>query len=195
MSKKLGAVFAALLCLTAVFSALSMSTGCTGTQKYRTNTSGELKVNAWVESKLAKPGDTINIYANTSYIDGVSVSADIMEYQHNEDGMASLSLENLSGIIYSVYVTTISLTYDSTEEHWVGTYTIPSSAGGVYVADVTATDGTNTVNDNATVHLQKFYDEHLKPVQDNAEAFLYGEFNDTVNDIEKNLTALNDTVN
>ena len=193
VSKKISIVLVALLCL----SMLPWTSIGVGSEAKNVKTAEPLKVDAWIESKLAKPGDTIEIYANTSYTEGVSVSADIMKYEHNEDAISSLSLENLdlSGMIYTTYVSTVSLTYNSTEKHWVGTYTIPSSAGGVYVADVTATDGTNTARDNTTAHLYKFYDKWIKPVQDKAETFIYGEFNDTVNDIKENLIALNDTIN
>ncbi len=190
MDKKISIVLVAMLCLS-MFPWASIGVG---SEAKNVKNAEPLKVDAWVESKLAKPGDTINIYAETSYTNGVSVSADIAEIHLGDfdDTEDWLSIEDW---VEEQYVATISLKYNSAEEHWVGTYIIPSSAGGVYVADVTATDGTNTATDNATVHLQKFYDEHLKPVQDKAETFLYGEFNDTMNDIKENLTALNDTIN
>ncbi|MCG2826577.1 MAG: hypothetical protein L6265_08320 [Thermoplasmatales archaeon] len=196
MDKKISIILVAMLCLS-MFPWASIGVG---SEAKNVENAEPLKVDAWVESKLAKPGDTIEIYAETSYTEGVSVSADIAEihiadFDDTEDWLSVGDFNNTQDYLIEQYVATVSLTYDSTEEHWIGTYIIPSSAGGVYVADVTATDGVNIANDNATAHLYKFYDEHLKPVQDNAETFLYGEFNDTLNDIKENLTALNDTVN
>ena len=193
MDKKISIVLVAMLCI----SMLPWTSIGVGSEAKSVKSAETLRVDAWVESKLAKPGDTIKIYANTSYTEGVSVSADIMGYEHSEDVISSLSLENLdlSGMIYTTYVSTVSLTYDATEKHWFGIYTIPSSAGGVYVADVKATDGVNTANDNATSHLYKFYDEWLKPVQDKAETFLYGEFNDTIYYIKDQIENFRDVVN
>lgn len=186
MSKKLCAVFVVMLCLTAVFPVLSMSTGSAGAQNNRTNNSAELKVNAWVENKIAKSGDLVEVYATTSYNDGVSVSAKIVKY----------NLETLYGITIPLPTTigTISLTYNALGARWEGQYQIPGNLHGLYGTEVTATDGTKSATDSPVGEMMNFYLEHLSPVIQDWETFKQNQLEPTIEYINQSIHNLSTTV-
>ena len=157
----------------------------------------DLEVNAWVPAKYSHPGDTIEIYAETSYNSGVSVEAEI--YHYDLSVLEALNYYQIPDA-ETTLVDTISMEFGEGDLYydnfWIGEFTIPDEAeGGVYGVLVRATDGVETAEDDTHSRLESLMGDHVKPLQDAIIVFRDGDMQATVDSVMDRLGGFNDTLN
>lgn len=156
----------------------------------------DLTVDTWIPAKYLRPGDTMEIYAETSYISGVDVEADVYYYE-------TTALEALN--YYQIpdsepfYVDTVQLEYGEgdlyTDDFWVGEFTIPEDAdGGMYGVSVTASDGQENARDDSHSAIGSLMNDHIRPLQDTMINFRDGDMQQTMDNVMDRLGTFNDTV-
>ena len=157
----------------------------------------ELTVDAWIPAKYSHTGDTIEIYAETSYTSGVTVEAKI--YYYDSSILDALNHYDLPGAGKKT-IDTVTMEYREgrlyEEEYWVGEYTIPDDEeGGIYGVEVVAKDGGKTAVDDSHSRLESLVDDHVDPLKDTIITFRDGDLQDTIDDIVDELKAFNATLN
>ncbi|MFA5772515.1 MAG: carboxypeptidase regulatory-like domain-containing protein [Thermoplasmata archaeon] len=176
-----------------VFSGIpAMFAGVENTNASASKTTTELSVDAWVLTKITKAGDTIHVFAKTTYTTGVSVTANVFRYL--EPSFTPLYYYE-HPTLNTEAITTISMTYDGATDNWTALYTVPTTAhGGLYGVEVVATGGGQTAKDTPTIQLEKFYGDQIKPVIDAAKK-VNGEIDNAIFYIDGQIENVNSTIN
>ncbi len=156
----------------------------------------DLTVNAWVPAKYTHNGDTIEIYAETSYEDGVSVDAEVYYYDVTLlDAINHFQIPDAEKKL----VETISMDYMQgdlyDEDYWIAEFTIPEDAeGGVYGVRVIARDGGIRAEDDSHSRLESLVDDHIIPLQDAIIEFRDGQLQTTIDNVVDDLKEFNGTL-
>ena len=156
----------------------------------------ELSVDAWIPAKYLHPGDTMEIYAETSYGEGVDVEADVYYYE-----VSALESLNYYQIPENdpIFVETVPMEFGEgelyTDEFWIGEFMIPEDAeGGMYGVSVTASDGQDSAVDDSHSRLSVLMTDHVAPLQDSIITFRDGDLQNTMDDVIDDLGDFNDTL-